>query len=328
MIATIEKEIIETQLYQNKIIYDWLTFTSKIHDVSSMVEFLGLTGVSFMPLGGLNGYKDRLFYDGISIMYNGREDMGICVQFSGQGCRTFETYGSGDFDSIFREILDNYSDTAEDRNMNITRLDVAYDDFERLIDIKQVLSDCQSGNFVSRCVDWSVTVGNKGCTINHGSNRSNVYIRIYDKKAEQRNENVDYWVRCELQIRGIDALGFIRADGIIDDKYFKVLNNYLRYVVPDSNDTNKWRWCTAPHWLKWLRSFSSESIYARPGVEYNIYHLDHYVYGQAGAAVKTMIDMIGVDEFVKQLNKSRENKPVNPKYKKVIAQYNELRKGR
>ena len=96
---------------ENAIIYDWLTFTSKIHDLDSMLEFLGFDdSISWQSLKGQNGYRDRLYYDGVSIHYNGSDDMGVCVSMSGKGCRTFETFGSGDYDYIFSEIIDNFSD--------------------------------------------------------------------------------------------------------------------------------------------------------------------------------------------------------------------------
>ena len=89
----------------NYIIYDWITFTSKIHSQLSIVEFLGLQDLKFENLKGFYGYRDRLYFDGISIHYNGREDMGICVEMSGKGCRAWEKYGNSDYDGLFSEIL-------------------------------------------------------------------------------------------------------------------------------------------------------------------------------------------------------------------------------
>ena len=97
----------------NYIIYDYITFTSKIHNQFSVIDFLGLQDVEFETLKGFYGYKDRLYYDGISIHYNGRENMGICVEMSGKGCRTWEKYGSADYDGLFSEILENYSEDSE-----------------------------------------------------------------------------------------------------------------------------------------------------------------------------------------------------------------------
>ena len=127
----------------NYIIYDYITFTSKIHNHLSIIDFLGLQDVEFESLKGFYGYKDRLYYDGISIHYNGRDDMGVCVEMSGKGCRTWEKYGSADYDALFSEILENYSDDSEKRNMNLTRLDVAYDDFTGVLDLPLLCRETQ-----------------------------------------------------------------------------------------------------------------------------------------------------------------------------------------
>ena len=89
---------------QNYIIYDFLTFTSKIHSQLSIIDLLGMQDCKFENLKGFYGYRDRLYYNGVSIHYNGRDDMGVCVELSGQGCRTFETFGNGNYDFILPVI--------------------------------------------------------------------------------------------------------------------------------------------------------------------------------------------------------------------------------
>ena len=76
----------------NKILIDWLSFTSKIHSPESIIDMLGLTGCKFTLTYGMQGYQDRLIFDGISIHYNSCRNEGVWVEMSGQGCRAFETY--------------------------------------------------------------------------------------------------------------------------------------------------------------------------------------------------------------------------------------------
>ena len=168
-------------LIMNKVLYDWLTFSTKIHSLFDIIDMLGLQDIKFEQMRGRYCYADRLNYDGINIMYNGREDMGICVEMSGQGCRDFETYGNGDFQSIFDMILENWNADVEKRQMNISRLDVAYDDFDNILDLGYYMQACQKGDYVSRCHDYEVIASNKGCSVCHGSRRqSDVFIRMYD----------------------------------------------------------------------------------------------------------------------------------------------------
>lgn len=306
---------------QNKIIYDWLTFTSKIHSVDDIISLLGLSDVSFIRLDrGMNGYPECLHFGGISICYGGREDMGVCCCMSGQGCRSFETYGNGDYDSLFAIIIENYHEDGDKRQMNLTRLDVAYDDFSGLLDIDVISRETIQQNYVSRSTKWTVTCGSDGCSVGIGSMRSDIYIRIYDKKAERNRDDLEHWVRCEIQLRGSNAVGFAKLGGDICENYFGVLNNYLRFVDPSETDTNKWRWKIAKWWDKFLQSYDSVSIFARPGVDYNIMKLDHYVFGQCAGAVKTMIDIVGVSNFFRQLRTAVNGRDLNPKYKDLKNQ--------
>ncbi len=306
----------------NYIIYDWITFTSKIHSQLSIVEFLGFQDVNFENLKGFYGYRDRLYFDGISIHYNGRDDMGICVEMSGKGCRAWEKYGNSDYDGLFAEILENYSDDAEKRAMNITRIDVAYDDFNKVLDLPLLCFETQKLNFVSRFKDWEVITGNKGISVNHGSKKSNVYIRIYDKRLEQRVEKViPHWVRCEAQIRKECALGFIKLNDTVEKKYFMVLNNYLRYIVPTDNESNSSMLDTAPYWLNFINSAESRSIFHKPADNYNFDKLHGFVNNQLSGAISTYIDVVGVEQFLIDINNSRKGKKLNSKYKSIKDQY-------
>lgn len=315
--------------YKNRIVYDWLSFTSKIHSPQDLIDLMGFKDVTFESLSGLNGYRDRLYYDGVSICYNGREDMGVYVNLSGHGCRAFERDGNGDYDLIFREIIENWNEESEKRQMKITRLDVAYDDFTDLLDLNAIVSDVFSGNIVSRFEKSKITVDFEGSergglTVYHGSRSSNISIRIYDKKQESHVDDVDHWVRCELQLRGSNALGFICVDDTVDNKYFGVLNNYLRYVVPDQSDSNKRRWATAPHWQRFLDSHNDTiSIFCKPADTYDLYKLDNYVFGQCAAAVYTMIDVCGIDNFLSRVHKKVSTSKLNPHYRQIKNTHNQ-----
>lgn len=305
----------------NYIIYDFLSFSSKIHSHLALIDYLGLSELKFENLKGFYGYRDRLFYEGISIHYNGRDDMGVCCEMSGKGCRTWEKYGTSDYDSLFQEILCNYSDDSEKRQMNLTRLDVAYDDFTGVLDLPLLCSETQKHNFVSRFKDWQVIFGNKGIAVNHGSNKSNVYIRCYDKRLEQGVEDkIDHWVRLELQIRKECAIGFIKQQGSIQEKYFKVLNNYLRYIVPTSNTSNSSVLDTAPYWLNFIENAESMSIFHKPADNYSFDKLYGFVNNQLSGAITTYIDVVGVEQFLVDIHNSRKGKKLNPKYKALADQ--------
>ena len=126
----LEKSKIDTQ---NKFLIDWFSFTSKIHNIESIIRFLGLEELKFEEIYGCQGYKNRHYFDGINIHYNSERNEGVWVEMSGQGCRNFETYSKITFDDLFILIL-----CGDSGDYHVTRLDVAYDDFNRLIPLKKL----------------------------------------------------------------------------------------------------------------------------------------------------------------------------------------------
>lgn len=308
-------------LTHNHICYDYLTFTSKIHSERSIFELLGIDPTLFSPGKGRYGYKDSFQFDNINIYYNGCEDT-VCCEMSGKGCRSFEEYGSGDYQSIFDEILLNHNDDSELSQMNITRLDVAYDDFIGLLDLPLLCSETQKHHFISRFKDWQVIFGNKGIAVDHGSMSSRVYIRIYDKRLEQKLADfIPHWVRCEIQMRKECAFGFIKNTMRIDDKYFSVLNNYLRYTVDTPSHKDE-KADTAPHWLRFVGSAEKSSIFYKPKNDYNFSNLYSWVNNQLAPAIDTYLSCVGVDQFISDIKRSVKGRKINPKYQKLKEDYN------
>ena len=84
----------DSKTAENLVLYDWLSFTSKVHTPDDLIAALGLSHVPWTETKGARGYRDRKYFSSISVHYNGRHDMGVWVEMSGQGCRTFETLSS------------------------------------------------------------------------------------------------------------------------------------------------------------------------------------------------------------------------------------------
>lgn len=309
--------------------------TSKIHSPEGFIRLLGLSEAVWEDMPGARGYKSRLYYDHISIHYNGREDMGIWLEMSGQGCRVFETYGHGDYNILFREWMENEED------MNVTRIDIAFDDHCGLLNIKQLVKDTQAldednypteliSKFRKREVIWSHDDGGKpALTVYHGRKGSETMIRIYDKAAE-RGFADRHWIRVELQLRQARAGEFVRElllqESDVGTLFRGVLYNYLRYVEPDDFDTNRWRWPLKDYWANLLESVGRIQLYKKPGTEYNIFNLQDFVLGQAGNAIDTYIRIRGVDGFMEDLN-HRPNKNIKAQYRELIREAEMLKGG-
>ena len=299
---------------ENKILIDWLTVTSKTLNVDDFKKLLGMDNAPWQLMKGYYGYKSREYYESISIHYDGTFDMGVCLEMSGQGCRAFESLGNGSFEIFFEKIL-------EEKDLRVTRLDIAFDDHTGILDINQIVSDTED----LKCVvtpfrSWCTTCSNKGKSVDIGSKASSVLIRIYDKAAERGFKDGDmHWVRVEMQLRDSRAFEFLRLPMTIGERFFNVLCNYLCYVTPNENDTNKSRWKLAPYWEELLNSAYAVSIYSKPGMEYNLGNVDNFVFHNAKNAISCALECYGLVQFLEKLKDS----PVrpNPKYTNLIDKY-------
>lgn len=303
---------VESIINENIVLYDWLSFTSKIHTPDELIAALGLSHVPWTETKGARGYRDRKYFSCISIHYNGRDDMGVWVEMSGQGCRTFESLSKVGWNGLFQFIQRN--------DLHMTRLDVAFDDHTGILPLDKIVEDTQAGNYVSRMNYWETVQSSKGVTVQIGSPQSKVLVRIYDKAAERGHESSVHWVRCEMQLRDSRAAEFIRIDMPIGEAFAGVLLNYLRFVEPDEMDSNKSRWLMREYWAALVGGAQRISIFTAPGMEYNEERCRNYVVNQAGNAIDACIRMYGIDEFESMIENRKIMK--NPKYDLVVQRHN------
>lgn len=305
----------DSKIAENIVLYDWLSFTSKIHSPDDLIDALGLSHVPWVQTKGARGYQDRKYFSCISIHYNGRADMGVWVELSGQGCRAFEDLST--LADTLSEKWQSLFSFIRQWSLKITRFDIAYDDHTGILDINHLSSDAQCGMYVSKSDYWEVIVGSKGTTIQIGSPQSKVLIRIYDKAAE-RGKADEHWIRVELQLRDDRAIQFSKIQAPIGNAFAGVLLNYLRYVVP-SEDSNKWRWPMTDYWCNLIDDAQRISIYTAPGMDYNEERCKRYVVNQAGNAIDACIKMYGLYEFEKMI--AERSVAPNPKYDALIRQH-------
>lgn len=295
---------------ENIVIYDWVSITTKIHTPEQVISLLGLESVTWDTIKGAHGYKDRLYWNCISIHYNGSPDQGVWLEMSGQGCRAFETIGHGDYDFLFRLVIDNLT------QLHLTRLDVAFDDHTGILDLDTIIQDTLSGNYVAKAKSWECIQSSKGTSVVIGSRQSPVLIRIYDKAAERNITDGSHWVRVELQLRDERCLQFVMQPFDIGETFAGVVLNYLRYVTEDPSDSNKWRWGMTDYWCNLVGEACKIKIYEKPGISYNILNCENFVYQQAGNAINALLQIYDVETFLQKLQE-RKSKP-NPKYTEMV----------
>jgi len=262
-----------------RISIDWLSFTiTTTNSLEKVVKFLGYTLGDFdaMAHGG-KGYKSMIRLNGfpISILYDGNDNMGIFVEVSGlaipelirsfkESLKASSPFGECydlDFDTtVMRELL-----KAISRHGHISRIDLAIDDIGmNYFSPEDIYSFYHQNKIVKkfRSVERHDKSSKPGCTNGYtlylGRRTSEIFLRIYDKQAEQNskkgNSPIEYsWIRWELECKGKKAqciasefckgmsLGFVTVG---------ILANYMRII--ESDDTNKSRCTVNEKWLSFL----------------------------------------------------------------------------
>jgi phage replication initiation protein len=151
-----------------------------------------------------------------------------------------------------------------------TRVDLAVDDTQGILDLKTICHAVESGHFTAQAkkkpkqfIDYEGI----GRTFYFGREQSKTRIRIYDKAAEQcarGKQYVGHWVRAEMQLRAERAdvaVQYILGHPADWQKQAcGWLLSALDFKIPGT-DPNKSRWETASWWLTFLNFASKQRIF-------------------------------------------------------------------
>lgn len=304
---------------------DWLSFTIKsVKDWKTIAEKFGLSVSQFQDgLNGTNGYrvKARHMIYPISVLYDGREDMGIHVDVSGSAIGFFlqsylnkntcsETpfgdvaYEVQEFDdTVLGDVLDSILRLGQ-----LTRLDLAIDDIGcRYFTLPEVSELFKDGLYVSKFrnvkqVSQSSKSGCTGQTVYLGSSKSDLMIRIYDKQAERnckKQGSVDTpWTRWELQLRKERAtvVGSLIAAGMnLPEVALGIFSNYLRFIKRDSDYDS--RCSTLPKWLDFLAGIEKLRI-CQPVPEKSLDEKRDWIISQVAPTFSAICEVDGDLSFV------------------------------
>lgn len=346
-------------IQQPVFLIDWLTFVDFLHKTpQEVMSFLGLPEDKIPWVYDQkfrNGYPEHYFWNYITISFGAdndrwysnpdkaRKDMGICVNFSGQGCRAFETEG-GDWLFLFKRFQGDIPWAAvhespvdfcrvfkKDRRFNVTRLDLAFDDHSDYLDIYRIKMDVEDRNYISKAtyVDYTWSDDQmddiQGLSIGIGSKKSKVYVRIYDKAAE-RGYKDRHWVRCELQLRddrALVAMAEILDTGHVGRTVSGILRNYITFRVP-SEDTNKSRWPIAYYWQRVIGTMEKISLWIKPGEPYNISKSEYWLKNQYGQLISTLSMIQDYDQLITSCREMYPLESLNKKYRQIVDDHDRL----
>lgn len=253
---------------------DWITVTFPAEgDKDTIIELCKELNWDWSQLsegrGGTNGYLYSNTFGFIKILYGtprGATNMGTCLVLSGNACRQLESLG---FEWI------NFLTKIITLGGKFTRLDLAIDDYHGFLDIKTMKHHIDYKFVTSRFnrthyheqVDIS---GDKtGEMLSLGSRTSNIYIRFYNKKLEQKiqSDSIPVWNRYEIELKRDQAntaaniLINNEEDGITLVR--KILANYINFKDLNSTHKNKSRWKNAIWWDEFLQNCKGLSL-AKP----------------------------------------------------------------
>ncbi len=310
---------------------DYLTFTVKGLTVFEVKKLLNLHEYPWEESTSKWFYKDGEYFSNIKILYNPKNDRdfgNITVEMTGQGCRNYEHFGRNDWDFLFLKHKQN--------EINISRVDIAFDDKDRLIDITKLahLTTKEkngklfylSSEFKSHQVQRSIPASN-GTTIYWGSKKSECFYRVYDK-AKQMGDLKSHWIRFELQLRKDTAEYFLKtaySDDYAGDwkrLYMEFLRKKIRFVYRKKgvNDMSLSRLPTAPFWNDFLKNADKAKPFDRLPKVYGYDNLRDYVVNQTGQALLTLAEIDGASSIFHDVKKNRQGKDLAPKYQALVSE--------
>ena len=260
---------------KNDLLVDWLEFTC-FQDCEELgseerekLESWGFDLEKFEYLeSGLMGYKKRMWGNYAQILYAGNVGMRTHVILSAKGVRAYEVNNKAE----------NLINMLTHENISFTRIDLALDIKDNSLKFEQLLEYLNNNCIVTRFKKYKYVVEKKiedtgqvilGETIYFGSRNSSIFIRIYDK-AKQMKQEEGNWIRIEIVYKDEHAnalaLYISQSKENLGVLFSKTLNNYIRFVEK-SNDSNKRRWKTADFWARILEdsgrlklSFKGEEV--------------------------------------------------------------------
>lgn len=273
---------------------DYLTMSSKIHNRENFIDYFGLRDVDWIETSGRYGWRDQIFYRGVHFYFGGSRD-DFCIELSGTGCRTIEEFSSNSFDwfSFFR-MFDNDFVSGD---CNISRLDIAADDSEGVLDFPTIFRFCNPRlkKYVCKASFCTRTDGSEE-HIYFGSPSSDRRLRIYNKALEQGIDG-EHWLRVEMQLRNKPALSFLFnwfGTRDIGRCYSGVLRDYLRFTSKSSvraaRNNHQSRLEIVSWWDDFLGEVEALSQLYVDGGHYDLNDVEYFIRRQTSSSLKLWLE--------------------------------------
>ncbi|MFC0716117.1 replication initiation factor domain-containing protein [Cellulomonas biazotea] len=264
--------VVNTSPISQRALVDWVQVTFlDCQFPEELVQFFHFDLNDFQEMKtGNYGYHKSLRYGNIVFYFGGNpvydsynqewRELGVHLEMTGQGCREFEQMNNLSWSQFFT-MLNAY-------NHNVTRIDLAIDEFTGLITTRKILSKVRNQLVTSKFKKVKniedITIKNgetTGHTLYFGRPSSNIQIRFYDKYQErlERGYEVEEWIkqwtRVEIQARDEHAQMIAQIISVAPDNIGSTvkgtLANYISFKQK-GNDKNRSRLKECRWWTQFL----------------------------------------------------------------------------
>lgn len=272
-----------------RLLIDWVGFTlnadvSRLSDLLTIFEIgLGINKDDWKS-GRKNyeGYADSLVFENINIYFNGAENQGLHVDFTGQACRFLDVQ----YEKLrvqgqklrvqenimlskaklnvepFKNWSDFFSYFYNLKDCKFTRVDLAADEFSGLLNLQDIFYKCLLGELTMKFKSWrpdgkfDSNGQTNGITLYFGSPDSRMNCVMYEKNKQL---GLDYhWTRVELRFKKIRANEIVKemlkGEFAIGEIFLGQLRHYLKFRDRNENDSNKRRWKESQWWIDFLNN--------------------------------------------------------------------------
>lgn len=318
----------------------------------------------FQLVGRARHYKAVFRYNDIQIKVCDESRLftqGICLEMSGNGlAHWIKSLPDGaSVRDVFREFR---ALSTCGFKCNVPRFDVALDDIaygldKPLLHMSTIARKWSEHEFCSRSqananetkIDFKSqdegffkvgrqTVNKKRGTMGHtvyfGNRKSSVYVRFYDKKAEQLqqglsvDENINSWVRCEYEYHNSKAIAImgLYIDNDYNDfvqKYKATVMGHLRFI--NSDDSNRSRCSTCGWWISFLNTLDGLKLSTGPVKTVQFRKTAKWLSRSVAPTLWAMMSCLGI-EFLTGLQETGRDK-IKERQLQLIEDYMDNRDG-
>lgn len=188
------------------------------------------------------------------------------IELKGQGCRSFENHNTTKtWEDLFEFFLVRL-------NSNVTRLDIAVDDYDgKHLTIKQIIDKLDKKLFTTsfKIKEYTLFNSSKGMTLQFGSRTSTQMLVIYEKLKEQLSQGIavpeKYWTRFEMRFYQDKAynivMNVIKKQLNLRQYVFALLYEMLDIKAKSNyNEDNIHKAPTDPKWRRFLQGVEKAKI--------------------------------------------------------------------